>query len=221
MCGRLALNIPLDATALWFDAEPANDLPPVPNYNLCPTTPVPVVRKGDSRRTLVAMRWGFVPRWAKSLNDGPLLINARGESISDKPAFRDACRTRRCLIPMSGFYEWDRSVPGQKLPWYFRRCDGEPLVVAGIWQDWELGSERVSTCAIVTVAANQTMQAIHHRMPVILEETDFALWLGEAGKGAARLMVPAEDAVISGYRVGTEVNSNRASGPELIEPIVD
>ena len=219
MCGRIAVTLPDDAMAQLFSAVPANNLPPVPNFNVCPTTQVHVVRAGVSGRALVAMRWGFLPGWYKEMNGGPLLINARAETIAEKPAFRVACRERRCLIPMSGFYEWDRSNKDQKLPWYFQRRDGEPLVVAGIWQDWEHEGERHASCAMVTTGANQGMAAIHHRMPVVLEPADFGLWLGEEGKGAARLMRSADENVLGFHRVAQTVNSNRAEGPELIEKI--
>ena len=218
MCGRFAVTLPTDAMAQLFDALPANDLPEVPDYNVCPTTRIATVRAEEGQRRLAPMRWGFLPQWYKSPTDGPLLINARAETIADKPAFRAACRARRCLIPVTGFYEWTKDGDGNRLPWYIRRADGDTLAFAGIWQDWARDGEALRTCAIVTTAANTKMQAIHHRMPVVLEPADWPLWLGEAGKGAAPLMQPADDAVLEFYRVDPTVNSNRASGPELIEP---
>ncbi len=218
MCGRSVLTTPIDAMAQLFDAAPANAMPEVPNYNVCPTTDVPVVLgKQESRRQMVAMRWGFIPKWYKAPNDGPLLINARAETIAEKPAFRTACRERRCLLPVDGFYEWTKGPDGARLPYYFSRKDGAPLVFAGIWQPW--GPEAMRSCAMVTVAANETMAAVHHRMPVILEPEDWPLWLGEAGKGAARLMKPAAETVLKCHRVDPAVNSNRAKGPLLIAPI--
>ena len=221
MCGRFAVTLPTDAMAQLFDALPANDLPEVPDYNVCPTTRIATVRAEEGQRRLAPMRWGFLPQWYKSPPDGPLLINARAETIADKPAFRAACRARRCLIPVTGFYEWTKDGDGNRLPWYIRRADGDTLAFAGIWQDWARDGEALRTCAIVTTAANTKMQAIHHRMPVVLEPADWPLWLGEAGKGAAPLMQPADDAVLEFYRVDPKVNSNRASGPELIEPFDD
>ena len=164
------------------------------------------------------MRWGFLPHWYKAPNGGPLLINARSETIAEKPAFRAAARERRCIIPASGFYEWTRDGD-IRLPWYIHRADGAPLAFAGVWQDWERDGEAYRSCAVVTCGANDQMSAIHHRMPVILEPGDWPLWLGEAGKGAARLMQPAGDDVLTFYRVGKAVNSNRARGPELTEPL--
>ncbi len=215
MCGRLANLLPGDAMARLFGAVPGNDLPPTPNYNVCPTNRIHVVRSGGMRR-LVAMRWGFVPRWYKSPSDGPLLINARGESLADKPAFREAARARRCLIVASGFYEWSKGADGARLPWYIGRRDGVVMAFAGIWQQWgELGA----TCAIVTTRAPADLEAIHHRVPVMVEAENWPLWLGEAGHGAARLLRPPEAGALKFHRVSMAVNSSRASGPELIEPI--
>lgn len=204
--------------AQLFEAAPANDLPGIPNYNVCPTTQVHVVSRSEAGRQLVAMRWGFIPRWYKKPGDGPLLINARSETIAEKPAFREAARARRCIIPASGFYEWHREGEA-RLPWYIFRRDGAPLAFAAVWQDWEREGERLTTCAIVTCGANAPMSAIHHRMPVVLERQDWGLWLGEQGKGAALLMRPAGDDVLGFHRVDPKVNSNRASGPELIAEV--
>lgn len=205
--------------AQLFDAAAANAMPDVPNYNVCPTNDVPVVLAGDDgvRRQMRAMRWGFIPSWYKKPNDGPLLINARAETIAEKPAFRAACRERRCLMPVDGFFEWTKGPDGQRLPYYFTRKDGAPMVFAGIWQAW--GPEAMRSCAMVTVSANKTMSAVHHRMPVILEPEDWPLWLGEAGKGAAVLMKPAAEDVLQYHRVDPAVNSNRAQGADLIQPI--
>jgi len=204
--------------ARLFAARPANDLPPVPNYNVCPTNPVHVVRAAEGGRRLLPMRWGFLPHWYKSATDGPLLINARAETIAEKPAFRAACRARRCIVVATGFYEWTRTEAGQRLPWYIFRRDGAPLAFGGVWQDWG-GDDPQPTCAIVTTRANAALSTIHHRMPLVLEPDDWPLWLGEAGHGAARLMRPAGETVLDSYRVGTEVNSNRARGAGLIAPL--
>ncbi len=219
MCGRMTLTLPQEAMRQIFKAQPANDLPAVPNFNICPTNQVHVVRTDDGQRRLLPMRWGFLPRWYKTASDGPLLINARAETIAEKPAFREAARARRCLIPCSGFYEWTKTPEGERLPWYITRADGEIMVFAGIWQDWAQEGEVLTTCAVVTCAAAGPVAQIHARMPVVLEAEDWALWLGEEGKGAAVLMKPAAPDVIRFHRVGKAVNSNRASGPELIEPV--
>ena len=216
MCGRFAINTPSDLIAQLFDAAPSNDLPTVPNFNVCPTTNVHVVKSDEGGRKLEAMRWGFLPHWYKSPTDGPLLINARAETIAQKPAFKAACRERRCIIPISGFYEWMRDGK-VRLPWYIQRDDGAPMALAGIWQSW--GADAQRTCAMVTTGASGKMADIHHRIPVILEQKDWAKWLGEDGKGAALLMNEAPDEVLRFHRVDTAVNSNRAQGPQLIDPV--
>lgn len=219
MCGRFAITLPTDAMARLFAAAPGNDLPDVPNFNVCPTTAVHVISGENGQRRLGAMRWGFLPSWYKSATDGPLLINARAETIAEKPAFRNAVRERRCLIPVSGFYEWSKDAGGNRLPWYFSRNDGAAMALAGIWQVWERGEAPLRTCAIVTCAANAAISAVHHRMPVIVEPGDWGKWLGEAGHGAAVLMRPAGEDVLRYHRVGREVNSNRAAGEGLIRPL--
>lgn len=219
MCGRFAVTLPNDAMARLFEAVPANDLPDVPDYNVCPTTQVHAVTSGDGARRFGAMRWGFLPHWYESPSDGPLLINARAETVAEKPAFKAAVRTRRCLIPASGFYEWTRDEDGNRLPWYIRPSGDGPLAFAGIWQVWDKGDDPMTTCAILTTKANETMSQIHHRMPVLVAPQDWPLWLGEDGHGAARLMRPAPEEALRFHRVAPAVNSNRATGPELVEPL--
>ena len=221
MCGRMAITLPHEAMSQMFDATLSNDLPDVPNYNVCPTVQVHTVTSEDSVRRVQPMRWGFIPKWYKKPNGGPLLINARSETIAEKPAFRDACRHRRCLIVADGFYEWKREEDQTPLPWWVTRADGAPMVFAGVWQEWGTETDRQVTCAIVTTNANDDMAPIHHRLPVILDQEDWGLWLGEKGKGAATLMKSAPEGTLSFVRVSTQVNSNRSSGPELIEPFED
>ena len=221
MCGRFAITLPSDAMAQLFKAQPDNALPEIPNFNVCPTNTVHVVTSGaEGARRLTAMRWGFLPRWYKKPGGGPLLINARAETLAEKPAFRDAARHRRALIVATGFYEWTKTPEGERDPWYIFARTQAPLVMAAVWQDWTgPEGEHLRTCAIVTTAANETMRAIHHRMPVILEPDDWPLWLGEAGHGAARLMRAAQEDALTFHRVDRAVNSNRASGAALIEPL--
>lgn len=219
MCGRYALTLPHEAMVQLFDAVPSNDLPEGPRWNVCPTTQVPVITSRDGGRRLVSMRWGLLPRWYKAPAAGPLIINARAETVAEKPAFREAIRERRCLIPASGFYEWTQGSDGVRLPWYFHPKRADALVFAGLWQDW--GPEALSTCAIVSCAAGPTMAEIHHREPVTLDEADWSLWLGEVEGKAAPLMRPAPEGRIGRYRVATAVNSNRTEGPELIDPLIE
>ena len=204
MCGRYMITSTFEAMARLFEAAPGLPGPDAPRLNISPTQSIPVAMSGTQGRRLVAMRWGFVPHWYKILNGGPLLINARAETIinaraetiAEKPAFRAAARERRCLIPADAFYEW-QGEKGAKIPFVIAREDNAMMALAGIWQDWGRdGQERIATCAIVTCAASTRIAPVHHRMPVVIAPADFALWLGEAGPGAARLMVPApEDAL--------------------------
>lgn len=219
MCGRMVNLTSFEAMIGLFQATPANDLPEVPNFNVCPTNAVAVVTSDQGARRLRPMRWGFLPQWYKTPTDGPLLINARSETLADKPAFRAACRQRRCLIVADGFYEWTKDDQGQRLPWYIYPAEGGPLAFAGLWQDWHREGEELTTCAIVTCAAGPGMAQLHHREPVTLAPADWPLWLGEAGHGAAPLMRAAPDGRLTWHRVATEVNSNRAAGPHLIEAI--
>ena len=219
MCGRMTMTHPNDAMARLFEAAPANDLPPVPRYNICPTQSVAVVTAGARR--LRPMRWGFVPHWYKTPTDGPLLINARAETIAEKPAFRAAVRSRRCLIPATGFYEWTMGPEDARLPWYFMAKDRAPLVFAGIWQDWggDGTDPAMATCAIVTTGASDWMAKTHHREPVWLAPGDWARWLGETDAKAAPLMRPAPPGTYERWRVDPRVNSNRAEGEALTHPI--
>ncbi|MEM9524949.1 MAG: SOS response-associated peptidase, partial [Pseudomonadota bacterium] len=191
----------------------------VPNFNVCPTNDVHVVISDEGQRRLVSMRWGFLPHWYKTPTDGPLLINARSETIAEKPAFRVACRERRCILPATGFYEWTKDAAGNRQPWYIHRHDDAPIAFAGIWQSWTNGDMSIRTCAIVTTSANAPMSRLHPRMPVALTPDRYGLWLGEEGKGAARLMTMAELDAFTFYRVGPKVNSNRAGGAELLEAV--
>lgn len=216
MCGRLTITHPNAALAALFDAVPGNDLPTGPNFNVCPTNTLAVVTADGGQRRLRAMRWGFLPGWYKAPNDGPLIINARSDSVATKPAFREAIRSRRCIVPASGFYEWSAGDKGARLPWYITRADGRPMALAGVWQRWG----ELDSVAVVTTESGPGMAGVHNREPVILEQADWPLWLGEAGHGAAVLMRASGPGVLAApFRVGVEVNSNRAAGAGLILPV--
>ena len=217
MCGRFAIRQSNETLAEVFQAEPTNTLSNLPNYNVCPTDTVPVVASIAHTRRLGAMRWGFVPQWYRNPTDGPLIINARAETIAQKPSFAEAVRRRRCIVPMTGYFEW-RIDGEQRIPYFTHNADGTILAVAGIWQHWRNGHQSLVTCAIVTVESNATMRHLHHRMPLILSKKDWGKWLGEEGHGAASLMRSSADGVQNFYEVDTKVNSNRASGEDLIEP---
>ena len=192
MCGRHMITSVHEAMARLFEAGLAELGPDVARLNVSPTEPVPVVVSHDGDRSIVPMRWGLLPPFYRTVNGGPLLINAHAEGIAGKPAFRDAVRERRCLLPADGFHEW-QGEKRARTPYVIRPRAGGLMAFAGIWQEYRAPEGRISTCAIVTCPANTALAPIHERMPVVIGREDFALWLGEAGHGASRLMVPAPE----------------------------
>ena len=219
MCGRFAITLPTDAISQLFKAQPVNNLPGVPNFNVCPTNSIHVVTSNKFGRKVESLRWGFVPSWYLEINAGPILINARSETLAQKPAFASACKERRCLIPSSGFYEWSKDSEGNKIPWFVNRNDDTPLVFGGVWQEWGDESIIVKTCAIVTTSSNTKLSNIHHRLPLVLERSDWGFWLGEEGHGASTLMKPTSNDILTAYRVSKNINSNKSFGPDLMFPI--
>ena len=190
MCGRFAQITPVGDLVNIF--EVTDGLPLQPRYNIAPTQDVAVVRVTDHQRQLALLRWGLVPRWAKDLSIGFKTFNARSETVHEKPSFKAAFKSRRCLIPADGFYEWKR-LPKGKLPHYIYRADGRPLALAGIWASWKDpdGGERVATCSIITGRPNDLVADIHDRMPVILDPERFSDWLarGPLTPGAAEALL--------------------------------
>ncbi|MEE8602765.1 SOS response-associated peptidase [Euzebya tangerina] len=195
-----------------------------PNYNVAPTDSVPAIVLHEGHRVLTSFRWGLVPFWAKDAKIGARMINARSETIEEKSAFAQSFERRRCLLPADGFYEWQKAS-GKKLPWFVRRTDGRPMVFAGIWASWrpkdEPDTDRLLTCAILTTDANQVLAPIHDRMPVVIEEADFDLWLDPQADEAdlKRLLRPSPDAAVERFRVSTRANSVANNDPSLLEPV--
>ncbi|MCP4572263.1 MAG: SOS response-associated peptidase [bacterium] len=224
MCGRINLTSAPHVLAerFYLDLEP--DL--LPRYNIAPGTDIAVVA-ADPRaehRILRAMRWGLVPPWSEGPKAGRQLINARGETVREKPAFREAFARRRCLIPVNGFYEW-RPGPGPRRPYLFRRPDADLFALAGLWETWRGPDGReVETCAIVTTAANEVMRPIHHRMPVILPAADWRLWcdLPDASLDqVAGLLKPAPADLLLAHPVSRRVNSPSCDEPDCLEAVDD
>ncbi|MCW5751296.1 MAG: SOS response-associated peptidase [Alphaproteobacteria bacterium] len=220
MCGRYSITTPVEALArlFWFPERPNL----APRYNMAPTQIAPVVRESEDGRHLALLRWGLVPFWAKDAGIGARLINARAETLSEKPAFRDAFRKRRCILPADGFYEW-QAAEGGKRPHLIRRRDGRPLAFAGLWESWRGGggAEPLETFTIVTTDANETLRPIHERMPAILEEADFSLWLA-ATSDAARLRAllrPAGKDILEAIEVSTRVNNVRNDDAACAAPL--
>jgi putative SOS response-associated peptidase YedK len=220
MCGRYAITTAPEAMRGLFRYLDQPNFPA--RYNVAPTQPIPVVRLLEGQRRFSLVRWGLIPAWVKDPRTFSLVINARGESVLDKPAFRAAMRYRRCLIPADGFYEWKRDGE-RKRPYFVRMKGGGPIAFAGLWEAWSgPNGEELETAAIVTTVANQTLRAIHDRMPVIVPPEAFDLWLdcrGVDAETAAALIQPAPDAWLEAYEVSTAVNRTANDSSALIEPV--
>ena len=218
MCGRYALILPPEAIRQLFQFLNPVWAQGIPNwaarYNVAPTQSVPVLCAGG---TLAIMRWGLVPHWAKDIASAPL-INARGESLRDKPSFRDAFSARRCLVPANGFYEW-REEAGQKIPMYIRLRSKAPIVFGGIWEKWRRpdGSD-LDSMAIITTLANAHIGQLHDRMPLILGAQDWKAWLDLPPGDAQGLVRPCPDDWLEYFTVSQRVNSVANDGPDLIAP---
>ena len=177
MCGRFAFYSPAEATAALFGV--ATDAAPGPRYNIAPTQDIAAIRRsGEGGAELVSLRWGLIPFWAKDPSIGNRMINARAETIAEKPSFRTAYRKRRNLLLADGFYEWQKSGSG-KIPWFITTADRSPFAFAGLWEDWtdKESGESIQSTTIVTTAANDFVSNLHHRMPVILEPASGERWL--------------------------------------------
>lgn len=216
MCGRYVIKSPPEVLRALFGYLEQPNFPA--RYNVAPTEPVPVVRMWEGKRQFALVRWGLIPAWVKDPRTFSLLINARGESVNDKPAFRDAMKRRRCLFPADGFYEWRRDG-AVKQPYFIHAKDGSPLAFAGLWETWTgPNGEEQETAAIVTTAANRTLQPIHDRMPVIVppEAQDFWLDPNVDAETASAAIVPARDDVLEAYEISSAVNRTANDSPDLI-----
>jgi putative SOS response-associated peptidase YedK len=222
MCGRFTLQIPAELLAELFGLPDPSEVPA--RFNIAPTQQVAVIRQRDGGgNRLDFLKWGLIPSWAKAPSIGPKMINARSETLEEKPAFRSAFKLRRCLVPASGFYEWE-VVGGKKIPRYFRLRGGAPMVFAALWESWRApDGASVESCAILTTAANALVEPLHLRMPVILHSADFSSWLDgsltDPGKLKGLLQpYPAEG--MEGWTVSTLANSVKNDHSGLIEPVV-
>jgi len=221
MCSRYSLTSPPEAVRAYFRYDNEAVFPP--RYNIAPSQPVAIVRntpKGG--RELALVRWGLIPSWVKDPRAFKMLINARSETAADKPSFRAAMRHRRCLVPTDGFYEWT-GAPGAKRPFLVRPREGGPMAMAGIFEHW-LGADgsEVETMAILTVAANDAMSALHDRMPAILAPEQFDAWLdcsSGSSRTAAELLAPAPEGMLAIVEVSRKLNNPRNEGPEVQEPV--
>jgi putative SOS response-associated peptidase YedK len=219
MCGRYRLSQPTKL-AEFFEAEADADFGA--SFNVAPTQSVAAVRVLRDHRVLSTLRWGLVPFWAHDAAMGNQLINARSESVLDKPAFREAFRRRRCLIPADGFYEWKRSGK-TKRPFHFGLKDGSLFAFAGIWDRWQTPEQTtLESCSILTTSANALVGEIHNRMPVILPQSHYDAWLvtpPEQAEGLLDLLVPFDAGQMRKYEVSSLVNRPQNDSPECVEEV--
>lgn len=222
MCGRFTLTDPGADLAVQFSLAHVPDLPP--RYNIAPTQPVAVVRLAPegTTRELALLHWGLIPFWAKDPGIGARLINARAETVTDKPAFRHAFRRRRCLVVADGFYEWQKQTGG-KQPFYIRLREGRLFAFAGLWELWQgPDSAVIESCTLLTTEPNELLRPLHNRMPVILRPRDYELWLDPKVQEMERLKsllrpYPVEE--MAAYPVGRWVNRTENDDPRCIEPL--
>ncbi len=222
MCGRYASVISAEQIRALFRTANATVNHP-PSWNVAPSQAAMVVRRHpeSGERRLDLLRWGLVPHFTTDLKAARKPINARSETAATSPMFRDALGSRRCLVPADAFYEW-RAMPDGKQPYAIARRDGAPLAFAGLWEGWRSpDGEVLRTFAVLTTAANGTMSTLHERMPVILEEADWATWLGETDVDAMGLMRPAAENVLQLWAVSRAVNNVRTDNPDLLDRVDD
>lgn len=220
MCGRYSLAITPIRLTETFELPPDTCFPPA-RYNIAPTQTAPVVRLDENgARTLGVLRWGLVPAWAKDPSIGSRMVNARSETVAEKPSFRTAYKKRRCLVPASGFYEWMKAPGGKKQPYFIRPAADHCMAMAGLWERWSASDkeEPIETFTILTMAANQAMEKLHDRMPVLVPREAFNRWLDPA-QDSTDLFCPREEPALSIYAVSTRVNSPTKDEQNLIEPI--
>jgi putative SOS response-associated peptidase YedK len=219
VCGRFAFYSPAEAAAALFGVSAAPEVKP--RYNIAPTQDIAAIRdNAKGERELAMLRWGLVPFWAKDPSIGNRMINARAETVAEKPSFRNAYKHRRCLVLADGFYEWQRQGDG-KTPYFISLASGEPFALAGIWENWtdkETG-ESLQTASLITTDANDFMAPLHHRMPVILEAQTATDWL--AGSNELLDDVAAITPPLQAWPVDKRVNNARNQGEELVRAAGD
>jgi putative SOS response-associated peptidase YedK len=220
MCGRYSITLPPEAFRALFGYPEQPNFPP--RYNVAPTQPVPIVHEDRDGRHFRLVRWGFLPSWVKDPKGFPLIVNARGETLRTKPAFKAALKRRRCIFLADGFYEW-RRAGNEKAPFLIRQRDRGPMPLAGLWETYcDPDGGEIDTAAIVTTDANGTLSAIHDRMPVILSKAGIAAWLDvrtEDDTEAMKLVRPCPDEWLDMVPVSTRVNKVANDDPDLQVPL--
>ncbi|MCC6708376.1 MAG: SOS response-associated peptidase [Gammaproteobacteria bacterium] len=218
MCGRYMLARDAQSLAEEFGVSAPDRL--APRYNISPTQPALIVREVDRKRVAALVRWGLVPFWADDISIGQRMINARSETVADKPAFRAAFRRRRCLVPADGYYEW-QSRDGRKQPYLIAPADGGCFALAGLWEHWQRDGNELETMSLMTCAANAALGVIHDRMPVVIARADYGRWLSGDTPAAQLqdLLKAASDDYFVARAVSTRVNSPRNDDIECIAPL--
>jgi putative SOS response-associated peptidase YedK len=221
MCGRYSSKSKADELAREFEL---NETPRniTPRFNVAPTQSVPVVFIMANGRELGFLRWGLVPSWAKDPDVGNLMINARAESVAEKPAYRSAFKKQRCLVVASGFYEWRAEETG-KQPYHFQLTSGGPFGFAGLFEHWQMGDQVIDSCTVITTEANELVRPVHERMPVIIPRENYAKWLDPAEEDPVRLkalLLPFDADQMTAWPVSRVVNSPTHDSPECVEPLV-
>ena len=220
MCGRYASSRDARDLQSAFQVEdpPEEVLPP--SWNVAPTDPVYAVLERDGTRRLRVLRWGLVPSWAKDAKGAARMINARRETVAEKPAFRAAYARRRCLVPADGYYEWQADGT-RKQPWFLTPRDGSPLAMAGLYEVWSApDGARLWTCTVLTTEAADDLGHIHDRTPLVVPREDWARWLDPAREDPGDgLLVPAVGGALDAWPVSPAVGNVRNDGPELVEPL--
>ena len=224
MCGRYAIYGPVSRKNRDIIEFLGEEIEFAPRYNAAPTQLLPVYREHPERgRELVLLRWGLVPSWSKDAAIGARMINARSETVAEKPSFRAAFKRRRCLVPMAGFYEWQKTAD-RKVPHFIRLLNADLFAAAGLYEYWpgKDGAEPIESYTILTTDANAMMRRLHDRMPVLLHEADYGAWLDPKDENAGvlkKLLKPFPAEEMRAHPISTRVNSVRNDGPELIEPV--
>ena len=222
MCGRFALATDNETIAQQFELPLPEGMALAPRYNIAPTQPVTAVRLNRAhQREITHFQWGLIPSWSKDPKIGSRMINARSETVADKPSFRAAFKRRRCIIPATGFYEWQK-LNGGKQPTYIHPAEENLFALAGLWEVWHSadGSE-IESCTILTTRPNELMEPIHNRMPVILEREDYDVWLepGDQPEQGLHLLRPFPSHKMATYPVSTFVNNPRNEGHQCVMPL--
>jgi putative SOS response-associated peptidase YedK len=219
MCGRYCITSAPEAIRRLFRYRAQPNFPP--RYNVAPTQPVPIVRLSQGEREFALVRWGLIPAWVKDPKTFSLVLQARSDTVLDKPSFKNAMKYRRCLIPADGFYEWNEGTTPRR-PYVVRPTHGGPVAFAGLWESW-MGpnGEELETAAVITTNANKTLRPIHFRMPAVIPPEAFDLWLdcrNVDADTAAALLVPAPEDLFEAYEISPAVNRVANDYPGLLEP---